>query len=146
MVTCKIFCYSTFKVLNSCRLRCQSTRRVKTDIKLQTFRVANFPSVMMEAASSALVKGSTTLSPRTNNGSSPQQRIFPSPTTVAEDPGGTGAFNPSHLERFWNIDCNVPIREMHVVEYALQRKQPHESCHRYSLDHRHLARETLTLT
>jgi len=44
VVTCKIICYSTFKVLNTCRLRCQSTRGVKTDIKQQTFRVANFPS------------------------------------------------------------------------------------------------------
>ena len=39
------FCYSTFEVLNTCRLRGQSTRGVKTDIKRQTFRVANFSSV-----------------------------------------------------------------------------------------------------
>jgi hypothetical protein len=33
-----------FKVLTLCYLRCQSTRGVKTDIKQQPFRVANFPS------------------------------------------------------------------------------------------------------
>ena len=45
VVTRRKFCYSTFKVLTLCRLRGQSTRGVKTDIKRQTFRVANFPSV-----------------------------------------------------------------------------------------------------
>ena len=35
-------------MLNTCRLRCQSTRGVKTDIKQQTFRVANFPSASIQ--------------------------------------------------------------------------------------------------
>ncbi len=36
--------YNGFTVLTLWRLRGQSTRGVKTDIKQQTFRVANFPS------------------------------------------------------------------------------------------------------
>ena len=44
VLTHRRFCYSTFKVLTSCRLRCQSIRVVKTDIRRQTFRFANFPS------------------------------------------------------------------------------------------------------
>jgi hypothetical protein len=36
-------------MLNTCRLRCQSTRGVKTDIKQQTFRVANFSSEPFES-------------------------------------------------------------------------------------------------
>ncbi len=47
VVTRRKFCYSTFKVLTLCCLRCQSTSGVKTDIKQQTFRVANFPSDRM---------------------------------------------------------------------------------------------------
>ena len=43
VVTRKKFCYSTFKVLNTCRLRGQSTRGVKANIKRQTFRVARWP-------------------------------------------------------------------------------------------------------
>ena len=42
--------------------------------------------LLIDAADSSLAKGSTTLFPRTTNGSSPQQRIFPSPTTDAVDP------------------------------------------------------------
>jgi hypothetical protein len=38
------YLYAPFKVLNTCRLRGQSTKGVKTDIKRQTFRVANLPS------------------------------------------------------------------------------------------------------
>jgi hypothetical protein len=43
-VTRRKFCYSTFKVLTLCCLRCQSTRGIKTDIKQQTFRIAYFSS------------------------------------------------------------------------------------------------------
>ena len=48
VVTHRRFCYSTFKVLNTCRLRGQSTRGVKTNINRQTFRVANFPSELAQ--------------------------------------------------------------------------------------------------